>query len=154
MMFAWREKQNSIFVLVGPLFDEKYARLQDSTTKFTTLLPLFLFASVCSSFCHPFVHLFLFVVLLVSLCVQWTCAVLVLASFCLCWWNRASLFWNRGNDGNRNPTTGFCDLGDLHHSSAVFHQDGVDLGSSNLLSLYLVAPYEQNEYGFSVVLRK
>jgi len=67
--------------------------------------------------------------------------------------NRASLFWNRGNDANRNPTTGFCDLGDLHHTSTVFHQeDGVDLGSSNPLSLYLVAPFEQNEHGFKKII--
>ncbi|XP_052726067.1 transcription factor TGA2.2-like isoform X2 [Vigna angularis] len=47
-----------------------------------------------------------------------------------------SSFLLRGNDGNRNPTTGFCDLGDLHHSSAVFHQEaGVDLGSSSMFSV-------------------
>ncbi|XP_022631313.1 transcription factor TGA2.2 [Vigna radiata var. radiata] len=47
-----------------------------------------------------------------------------------------SSFLLRGNDGNRNPTTGFCDFGDLHHSSAVFHQEaGVDLGSSSMFSV-------------------
>ncbi|ESW25353.1 hypothetical protein PHAVU_003G028800 [Phaseolus vulgaris] len=47
-----------------------------------------------------------------------------------------SSFLLRGNDANRNPTTGLCDLGDLHHSSAVFHQeDGVDLGSSSMYSV-------------------
>ncbi|XP_020204892.1 transcription factor TGA2.2 [Cajanus cajan] len=46
-----------------------------------------------------------------------------------------SSFLLRGNDINRNATR-FSDLGDLHHSSAVFqHEDAVDLSSSSIFSV-------------------
>lgn len=103
---------------------------------------------------HPFVCLFLFFIILfgISLCATKLCRVLVLGNFFFFFcWNRVSLFWNRGNDPNRN-TTRFSDLGELHHSSSVFHhEDAADLSSSNPLSLlYMVAPYKQSEW-FSVL---
>ncbi|KAH1260876.1 Transcription factor TGAL1 [Glycine soja] len=46
-----------------------------------------------------------------------------------------SSFLLRGNDPNRN-TTRFSDLGELHHSSSVFHhEDAADLSSSSMFSV-------------------